>query len=268
MFGKRKAPSGPENLPGERAAGQGLVEIGGVRDPKSAEPATAGPARAEVAQYLLAAYKDARGIHVETVLSAAGALAGFAAQMAIRKGMAPKMGLPAEKILVTVGGKDGHRYFFGDTLNMIVATQEQGKLSIWRFVAAPMVKAGLPLPDLTPIFANVAATVGGEMFGIPSMAREKRLHELPFAALKRHWEPVQRILENHRIEPLHWPLEIALAAQDLIEMAKATLQPDVGALVAMESAIMMSKVDPDEVPGAASQVVAGIPRFEFNRPAR
>ena len=189
MFGKRKATS-PENLPGARDAGPGLVEIGGVRDPKSAEPATAGPARDEIVQYLLAAYKDARGIHVETVLSAAGALAGFAAQMAIRKGMAPKTGVPAEKILVTVGGKDGRRYFFGDTLNMIVATQERGKLSIWRFVAAPLVKAGLPLPDQTPIFANVASTVGAEMFGIPSMAREKRLHELPLAALKRHWDPV------------------------------------------------------------------------------
>ena len=145
MFGKRKAAAGLEGLAGERPAGPGLVEIGGVRDPKSAEPATAGPARAAIVQYLLAAYKDDRGIHVETVLSAAGALAGFAAQMAIRKGMAPASGIPVEKLLINVGGKDGRRYFFGDTLNMIVATQEQGKLSIWRFVAAPMVKAGLPL---------------------------------------------------------------------------------------------------------------------------
>lgn len=255
MFGKRKAPPPGETLPGAREAGEGLVKIGGVRDPASNEPETAGPARQEIVEYLLAAYKDDRGIHVETVLSGVGGLAGFAAQMAVRKGMTAATGLPVEKLLVDVGAKDGRHYFFGDALNTIVAGNKSGQLSIWRLVGAPIVQSSAPLPDLEPIFKHVAATVGGPQFGIPALAAERCLKMLPIDALKKHWRPMQAILQKHGIQPLHWPLEIAMAAQDIIGMAKQSLNPAEGGKIVMESAIMMSKVDPAELQGSAEPLL-------------
>lgn len=258
MFGKRKVAPAGDTLPGARSAGPGLTTIGGVRDPGCTEPATAGPARREIVQYLLDAYKDERGVHAETVLSCIGALAGFAAQMAVRKGMATSEH-PVQSLLMSVECKSGRTFYFGDALNTIVAGNTQGQLSIWRFVAAPMVQAGRPLFDLGPIFKHVAETVDGPEFGVPSMGVESRLKELPIDSLKRNWMRVQEILEENSIQPLHWPMEIGVAAQDVIVMVKQTLDPALSARIVMESAIMMSKVNPAEVPGAVPQGGAVLP---------
>jgi hypothetical protein len=46
----------------------------------------------------------------------------------------------------------------------------------------------------------------------------------------------------------HWPLIMALAARQFVWMAKGTLEPRLALSLLMESATMMSKVDPKTVP--------------------
>jgi hypothetical protein len=46
----------------------------------------------------------------------------------------------------------------------------------------------------------------------------------------------------------HWPLVMALVAQQFIKTAKGTLDPRLSFSLIMESAIAMSKVDPDTIP--------------------
>ena len=60
---------------------------------------------------------DPRGrIHVETLLSALGAMAGFGCQIAVRE--AVKAGqLNPESALVEVTTNDGGTYYFGDQIN-------------------------------------------------------------------------------------------------------------------------------------------------------
>ena len=64
-----------------------------------------------------------------------------------------------------------------------------------------------------------------------------------------HWPNVKTILITAGKQPLHWPLETAVAAQKLIQWAKDTVRPEVAASIVMEAAIPMSKVDPRTVPG-------------------
>lgn len=200
-------------------------------------------------KFLVDSYRDTRGISPETILSAAGALAGFAAQEAIWEGVVRPGKMSAAQALVCVKTISGETYYFGGFLNTILASTREGQLSIWRLVAGAAVKAGVSsLPLLEPLFAHCAETVGTPNFGKPKLPSNLVLKELPRESL-RHWNFVKTILVTAGVEPLHWPLEIGVAAQNLILQAKETVPADIAALVVMQAAISMSKVDPKTVPG-------------------
>jgi hypothetical protein len=250
-FGKRPGTSQlpptasappPSALPGSRRIGPNLVELGkGEADPAGAA--------ARIVRYLLDTYNDQHGVNAETVLSATGALAGFAAQEAIWEGFVRPGKITAAQALVRVGTKSGETYFFGDFLNTILMSTQEGHLSIWGLVAGAAVKLGAQsLPPLEPIFAHCSETVGTPAFGVPVLPSNLALKELPRQAL-RHWPQIKSILLSAGLQPLHWPLEIGVAAQNLILQVNDALPADIGALVVMQAAIPMSKVDPRTVPG-------------------
>jgi hypothetical protein len=252
-FGKRRdfvpaPPRGPaalalppSSLPSSRRIGPNLIQIGSGED-----DATGGAAR--IVRFLLETYND-DGVNAETILSAAGALAGFAAQQAIWEGYVRTGKLAAEQAIACVKTKSGETYFFGDLLNTILASTKEGHLSIWTFVAGAAMSLDAPtLPPVAPMFEHCAATVGTPAFGIPVLPSHIRLKEMPRQAL-RHWPQVKSILLSAGLEPLRWPLEIGVAAQKIIVLTKDALPADFGALVVMQAAIPMSKVDPRTVPG-------------------
>jgi hypothetical protein len=59
-------------------------------------------------------------IHVQSILTEIGALAGFAAQMSIRKSMIEPQQLDPNEILSEVITRKGEKYYFSDTLNWIL----------------------------------------------------------------------------------------------------------------------------------------------------
>jgi hypothetical protein len=234
-------PPTPE-FPTARKIGAGLLAIG-----NGGQPPDVGYTL--IAQFLFEQYKDERGVHVETLLNAVGALAGFAAQEAVWEGVVRPGKMPVEKAFVRIETKDGDVYYFGDFTNTILTSTNEGELSIWRIVAGAAVQNGAAmLPNLPSLFGACAKSLGHPQFGVPAWAARGALHELPWDAL-RHWPAVRRMLEDARKPPLHWPLEIACAAQILMNMTKQSVASDKAALIIMEAAIPMSKVDPRHVPG-------------------
>jgi hypothetical protein len=205
-----------------------------------------------IMRFLTDNYREAHGISAATILSAAGALAGFAAQEAIWEGVVRTGKMQAAQALVCVKTKAGETYYFGDFLNMILASTQEGQLSIWRLVGGAAVEAGAKsLPPLEPAFARCAETVGTPEFGRPQLPANLVLKELPRQSL-RHWPSIKAILVAEKVQPLHWPLEIGVAAQKLILQVKDAISADIGAWVVMQAAIAMSKVDPKTVPGGTT----------------
>jgi len=251
-FGKRRytAPAPPRGpaalalppspLPNARRISPDLLQIGNGEDD------SAGGA-ARIVRFLLEAYDDGE-VNAATVLNAAGALAGFAAQEAIWEGLVRNGQMEPAHAFARVE-KLGETYFFGDLLNTILASTKEGHLSVWTFVAGAAVSLGAPtLPPVAPMFEHCAGTVGTKAFGIPVLPFHIKLKELPRQAL-RHWPQIKSILLSAGVEPLHWPLEIGVAAQKIILLTKDSLPADFGALVVMQAAIPMSKIDPRTVPG-------------------
>ena len=205
----------------------------------------------KILELVLGETAEPDGIHVETVLTALGALAGFAAQMAIREDFIKSGKVSAEKAFKVVTTKDGATYYFGDVLNEGLVATRQGSLSVWSLVGGAAQHLGAKsLPDLKDLFAHVSRTVGGSSFGVPRLPAEHMPRQLPFELLDKFWNPVRNFMATSVSAPGYWPLVLSYAAQIAIKRAQGLVEPEVSARIVMEAAVPMSKVDPRRVHGA------------------
>lgn len=257
-FGKRHSgPSAPQELPPAAAVmlpalpGSQLIAPNAIEIGKGQGKAATTSAISRIEKFLLEAYSDRFGANAETMLSAAGALVGFSAQQAVWEGIVRPGEMSAAKAFVRVDTKSGETYYFGDPVNALLSSLEETQLSIWSLVAMAALTSGAPsLPDLGPIFEHCSQTIGTPAFDVPILPGHLALKELPRQAL-RHWPRIKSTLLTGSVPPLRWPLEIAMAAKELIIRKKDVLSADIGALVVMQAAIRMSRVDPRKVPGGS-----------------
>ena len=185
---------------------------------------------------------DPRGrIHVETLLSALGAMAGFGCQIAVRE--AVKAGqLNPESALVEVTTNDGGTYYFGDQINQPLL---EAPISVWKLIAGAAQHAGArELPDIIEIVRHVSATVGGAGFGVLRVDEKNQPHEAPIDALKTHWRTSYALIRSLSGDPIMTGWYFAGAAQTVIADAKDVIEPALACRIVMEAAVAMSKVDP------------------------
>lgn len=222
-----------------------------------------------------------RGVHAETLLVSIGAIAGFAAQVAVQeriknrdvpgatKGMpGPELAkLMGEKGLAVVAtAKSGEKYYFGDLVNGYIVKQHTTvDYPLYAILVPAAIEAGAKLnelPDVIPMFAHVSRTVGTPDFGILRLPKNLDPHFTPRQALDKFWPRVKSILEytggpgpakGRNVKPEYWPLATALVARQFLLFTKDTIDPRVSFAVLMESAIAMSKLIPETVAQTAAE---------------
>lgn len=210
-----------------------------------------------------------RGVHVETLMVTIGALAGFAAQNAALRSYGPPGRSANGGVFTAEAG--GERYYFGDRINGYLV-QQRGEYAypLWGFVAAAAMQGGVAkadLPDVVEMFDHISKSIGTPHFGIPRTTKDHPFQLTPRQALERFWPRAKTLLSNadgilvrglsgldsdpegrSSVPENHWPLVMALVAQQFMKMAKGTLDPRLSFSLIMESAITMSKVDPTTIP--------------------
>lgn len=196
----------------------------------------------EILGLAMAALKDERGIHLESLFCALGALAGRACQDSVRA-RALSEGKPAEAYFTVATTTDGNKYYFGDALNQPLA---EDRVSVWSLVAGAAAHDGAQqLPDLNEIFKHNAAALGGEQFGVPRLPAEHPVHALPLDYARKLWPDARKVVAEFAGEPRLWPVAIGLAIQELMAQTRGQVPPGVVARIVMESAIPVSKVPID-----------------------
>ena len=189
----------------------------------------------------------AKGIHVETLLSNLGALAGFGCQMGIRESLIIRGDLKEEKAFMLVETKNNIKLYFGDLTNELLL---EGKMSVFSLVCGGAHRAGAKkFPDVHEIAGYYARAVGLPEYFMSRLPKQHQPRMYPITALG-YWFATRELQVIWRVEPLHWGWNYALAAQKLIIEAKDVIDPEMAARIVMEAAIPMSKVDPDRVAGA------------------
>ena len=220
-----------------------------------------------------------RGVHAETLLVSIGAIAGFAAQCAVNErirkreipGASKEMSSPDlgklmydRKLSMQVTTKSGESYYFGDLINGYMVWQSTTlDAPLFALLASAAIEAGVKpdqLPDVNPMFAHASQTIGTPEYGILHPPAPLSPHLTPRQALECFWPRVKFIFERtdgqgivepakgRNVRPEYWPLISALVARQILLLTKDTIDPRVGLALIMESAIVMSKIDPKTVP--------------------
>jgi len=197
----------------------------------------------ELLTRLMRAMTDPKGIHIESVLTALGALAGFSCQMAIRAELAKAGRNTVAGILMHMDSSDGKRFYFGDALNKPLA---ESPYSVWSLAGGGAESAGAKtLPDLHDIFGHSITSIDKGTFGIPRVPEKHRSHDTPENYARGLWPVLMPTLDLFCDHPAQWPILYGLALQRIIIEAKDVIPPEMAIQIIMESAIPISKIDPN-----------------------
>jgi hypothetical protein len=197
----------------------------------------------EVLQRLLAALSQGPGrrVHAESLLTALGALAGYACQMSVRA-QNLTLGRP-EFAGFIVAEADGRRFFFGEAPNRFLF---EDRFSVRSLAAGQATALGLAEePNPHEVAKHVSETMGTPAFGVPRLPEGHRPAELPVVYVKTLWPALFPTVKLTCQNPELWPLLYAVAAQQAMDMAKATMPPDLLYALVMEAAAPMAKIDLD-----------------------
>lgn len=240
LFGKDKAPD-PEPESPELRALKDVIARERPNDPLIGPKVGAD----KIQNWVMGAVETERGVHVESLFVALGALAGFACQMSARRllqdGGHPDFGTPWAE----VGGADGRTYHFGDAINYELL---EAPMSLFAVSAGIIAKISeQPVPDMVPIVRHVAETVGGGAFGTIRFPEGTAAGDTPINYLIHFWHVVPEIAYPLGIDEREWPTLFGIAAQNCLSMAREVIAPTVALTLFMESAIAMAKVDPRDM---------------------
>jgi hypothetical protein len=248
LFTKPRSPFRPESpldpphaAPATQASGPLDALLRAAEDGRSADPLIGAKIGGkEVFQRLVHGMRSERGVHIESLLCALGALAGYSCQAGLRA-KAVQDGLPETAPLITVKTQAGRQFFFGDPLNHALV---ESQYSVWSLAAAAAQHNGsAQLPDIKEIFQHVAATVGQDAFGIPRLPADHQASDSPINYLKALWPALLPVVRQFCPQPSEWPILFGIAVQEAIDAGKDVLPPEVALTIVMECAIPMSKVD-------------------------
>jgi hypothetical protein len=220
--------------------------------PRAGRADTDSELTSDLVTWLQGELRRGRDIQHEAVLCALGALAGYAAQQAIREALVKPGKLTLDQAFAVIETRSGEVFFFGELLNAVIVSDHgarngNGHATIWQIVSEGGYEAGgINLPNVTDIIKHCAATVGRDEFGIPRVNDAHMPNILPREAVSRFWPAARRKLADR--EPMSWPLQLAMAARSLIVSLKHAIRPDIAVQIVMEAAVPMSKIDPVSLP--------------------
>lgn len=202
----------------------------------------------EITTNILEMVKDERGVRIETALGVLGSMAGFTTSYAmmheVMRGIL-KVEMP-EVVIATL--KSGDDVMFGDYINRKLVEGELiggQNLSLWAMVAGKAQQLGAtPTFDIMDVFSRVSKSIGTPEFGVLQVADQHHPGDTPQEYVSQLFAKFLPILGRYELPVDQYFLAFALSAQELIEMGKEALAPDIACQIVMECAVPASKLDP------------------------
>lgn len=198
----------------------------------------------------------------QTLLIAAGALVGFAAQnSALEQGelLTARRDLVAPESLMLRQSPGGERYLLGRWISAPLLLGYGHGFPLQRFVIQAAADAGVArnqFPDYWDLERKIANRAAEGGFGRlePGEGRERLAR--PQDTLRALWAPARRIVtapmplemaDEPILSEAHWPTAMSVVCARLIAMVADAVAPRLAADLVMEAAIIGAKLDPDLV---------------------
>ncbi|HEX3888590.1 MAG TPA: hypothetical protein VHW05_13930 [Phenylobacterium sp.] len=201
-----------------------------------------------------------KGAHAQSLLVAAGALVGFAAQnSALEQGelLTRRRDLVAPESLMLRQSKDGRRFLAGRWVTAPLLLGYGHGFPLQRFVVQAAAAAGVKrteFPDYWELERRIAKAAAEEEFGRLEPTEGRGTLARPQDLLRVLWPTTRRIvtapmplemMDEPVLNEAHWPVALAVVAARLMTQTAETVPPKLAAGLVMEGAIIASKLDPD-----------------------
>ena len=192
----------------------------------------------EAMELLIDHLKTDRGVHAETLMATAGALAGNSVQAALWE-EARHAGQDRCAGLHLVRCNDDSCYWVGDALNRKLV---EGYGSPWQVLSETAKQEGCrALPSVEHLLLEGLQRLGTPAFGHPHVPVEHTPEVLKADEQDRLWCMVRPLCEICCQVPAEWPLLCGLLAARAMRLVKPALGPDLALRLAMDSAIDAAK---------------------------
>jgi hypothetical protein len=242
-----------KSQPSERKEPQfGDAPAAQAREPSSSTKVDAGKLATQAAELIkklmMAAYTDERGVHLETILSAVSALAGYAGQRAalamIEAGTAEAKQFPQ---IHEISTKNGQTFLVSELVNQLVASAGgPDRLTVFTLVANGGLRAGgKRLPEMGEIMRRNAEAIGSSNYPPLTVPQQHFPRENAITALRRWWPVVVKVFsvkELRSLHPIYHMFALGHIAMQVIESGKDVINPEIAVNLAMETAVAASKV--------------------------
>ena len=220
-FGRRAAPSAAGNPAAAPVSyGEDLKKLS--------------QAGAKIAQHLMQAYRDPRGVHVETIVGAAAVLAG---EFALRAS-APRLpdsgwiaGAPADALIY--GGSD------------------KIPVTLWSVVQVVMLSIGIDrsqMPNMPAIAERASVNIGKQFPPKLSVPLEHYPQEFSPNAAPRFRNDVMAIAREAGLDPMQTALALAFTVALLIKNAHTVVPAPILASLAAELRVAVTRIAPLKAP--------------------
>ncbi len=240
-FGRKKQSSQPPAIDAKKSPMENAIRNQEKTDPLARPKIIA----KEIVHRFIKGMADQKGVHIESLITSLAALGGFSCQMSIREGLVKTGKITEEAAFAVVRTQDGKKYFAGDLLNEPVFS---AKLSLYSLVGGTVQQlGGKNFPDMSELAGHVTSSVGTDQFGIPRVPDNHKAADLPINYVKDLWPVTLPILVDNNVNPIHWPVVFGFALQQVVEMGKDTLDPELAFKMVMETAVPMSKINPEDL---------------------
>jgi len=209
--------------------------------------AATGDVATRIADWLMREMRDDRGLHCETLLTAAGAIAGYAIQQSLWESMIKPGRMAIAQVFKVIETGSGEAFFYGDVIDNMLVSPDPKHDSLWRAISATAVaEGGANLPEMASVVRHCNATMGTPQFGLPRLPDEHLPSMAPRTALYQLWRGARLFLALS--DPAIWPQHMAQVTHRLMHATRDALPADLALKIVMEAAVPMSRVDPTTVP--------------------
>ena len=134
------------------------------------------------------------------------------------------------------------------------------------------------LADAGEIMRHVATTIGGADYGKLRAPAEYQPSLPPNELLRRSWplaceifthplpaEMLQDGTDEPPLDEAHWPIIVGIVTSLFIPMTKDVMDPRIGFALALESAVISSEVDPEQIEPGKWDIQAAAGRVTVRR---
>ncbi len=193
-------------------------------------PPAVAAASSDVLKFLITCYRNERGVHAETIIGAAAALAGESALRAAEPELPESGWVVSEK-----------------TSGLLFGDHSKGQVGLWDILREGAAKAGADasdLPDPAEVTARTAKAVGGSPFPPISVPEKHYPHEWSPNACPRLRDGIEQIFADHGLEGADMAKAVVLAIVLLINQTKGVLPPGIAAALALEVMVGVTHMAP------------------------